>query len=68
MLRSHTESQEQYLSMLKDGIREHLTKEVLSIASYVEELQSTITALKEQINVLQTHLNYYKKRLKLIGQ
>ncbi len=33
-------------------------KEVLSVASYVEEVQTTSMALKEQINVLQTNLNY----------
>jgi hypothetical protein len=34
---------------------------VTAFASFVSELKGTIKPLREQINRLQTHLNYYKE-------
>jgi hypothetical protein len=58
----HLDNQVNYINALKEGLKDELSYMVTAFASYVSELKGTIKQLREWINGLQTHLNYYKEK------
>jgi hypothetical protein len=60
------EEKQEFISSFKSSIRERLEAELVSVASYVNELKGTIDSLRGKVNVLQTSLNKYKKRVAML--
>ncbi len=60
------EEKEAFMSGVKNALQERMEAELISVVSYVNELKGTIDSLRGKVNVLQTSLNKYKKRVAML--